>query len=99
MTNFNGFTGLEELSKKKLNPELVPQFNKKEMNLKEAIVWKAVGAIDDAIKEAGEDGIPSGHLYAAVMGHMNLDTYNGIIDILKKAGKVKEENFLLKSLK
>ena len=66
-----------------------------EMSLKEAIVWKAVGAIDDAIKEAGEDGIPSGHLYAMMMDLMSLDTYDSIIDLLKKAGKVKEEDYLL----
>lgn len=31
-----------------------------------------------------------------VMGFMSLETYNSIIDILKKAGKIIEEHFLLK---
>ena len=55
------------------------------------------GIINDTIKDAGTDGIPSGHLYAMLMGHINLDNYNSIINVLKKAGKIKESNFLLTS--
>lgn len=53
-------------------------------------------AIYEAIKEAGEAGIPSGHLYAAMMAHLNLDQYNKLIEILKETKLIKEENFLLK---
>lgn len=52
-----------------------------------------VMAVGDAIKELGE--VPSGHLYARLMGRMNLDTYNRIIGTLKGAGLVSEENHLL----
>ena len=45
-------------------------------------------AIYDAIKEAGEDGIPSGHLYAILSGKLNLETYQLIIDSLIEADKI-----------
>lgn len=54
--------------------------------------------INDAIKDAGTNGIPSGHLYAMLMGHINLENYTIIINVLKKAGKIKESNFLLTSI-
>ena len=47
----------------------------------------------DAIRELGE--IPSGHLYARVMGYMSLDVYTAIIRALKGAGLVEETNNLL----
>ena len=40
-------------------------------------------------------GVPSGELYARLCGHFSLETYNKIIGNLKKAGVVKESNFLL----
>lgn len=52
-----------------------------------AIVGMAL-AIGDAIKDLGE--VPSGHLYARVMGHMSLETYETIIGLLKEAGVVEE---------
>lgn len=52
-----------------------------------------VVAVAEAIRELGS--VPNGHLYARLMGHMDLETYNKIIDILKKGGLVKEENHLL----
>ena len=45
-------------------------------------------AVAEAIRELKR--VPSGHLYARLMGCMSLDQYNQIIGILKKAGMVKE---------
>lgn len=45
----------------------------------------AVGA---AIKELGR--VPSGHLYARLMGTVSLDVYQIMIDSLKRAGMVRE---------
>jgi hypothetical protein len=53
----------------------------------------AIQALGEAIKEL--HSVPSGHLYAHVMNNMSLENYQYCIDILKKAGKVKEENYLL----
>ena len=53
----------------------------------------AVLAISEAIRELGS--VPSGHLYARVMGHMSLQSYEGIIRILKNAGLVSESANLL----
>ncbi len=37
--------------------------------------------------------IPSGHLYAQLMGHMDLERYTSIINILKNVELVKEDGF------
>ena len=50
---------------------------------------RVIQAVAEAIRELKE--IPSGHLYAQLMGKMSLDTYNQIIATLKNAGLVKEE--------
>lgn len=59
------------------------------------------GAMFAVIKEATEKsalrGIPSGHLYAELMGQMDLDTYNRLIELLKDKGLVVEENYLLRA--
>ena len=50
---------------------------------------KLIMAVTEAIREAKR--IPSGHLYAMLMGKMNIDTYNQLITIIKRTGLVKEE--------
>lgn len=52
----------------------------------------------DAIKEAGNEGIPSGHLYAACMQFMSLDMFQAYISMLKRAGRVTEQNYILKAV-
>lgn len=47
----------------------------------------------EAIEALGE--VPSGHLYARMMGHMDLETYQAVITQLKRAGLVAESNHLL----
>lgn len=62
-----------------------------------AEVTKAImvaSVVGDAIRELGS--VPSGHLYANLMGHMDLDTYNGCIKILKQADLVEERNNVLR---
>jgi len=54
---------------------------------------KLVQAVAEAIREL--KSVPSGHLYAQLMGYMSLDEYNKIIRILKNAKLVTEENYLL----
>ena len=54
---------------------------------------KVVEAISEAIEELGE--VPSGHLYARLMGHMSIDTYNSIIGVLQKLGRIKVEHHLI----
>jgi hypothetical protein len=51
-------------------------------------------AMADAIRELGE--VPSGHLYAALMEKMTLETYQRIIGMLKASGMVKESFHVLK---
>ncbi len=68
------------------------------MDKKTAAFWLVVGAIDDAIKEAGEKGIPEGHLYAMLMDKMSLEFFTGIIKLLVKVGKIKNKNHLLTTI-
>ncbi len=49
-----------------------------------------IKAVADAIKELGS--VPSGHLYARLMAYVDLNTYNKIIDILKRSEIVAEKN-------
>jgi hypothetical protein len=53
----------------------------------------AVVAVADLIRALGS--VPSGELYARLMGHMDLETYDKIIGILKRAGLVAESNHRL----
>jgi ArsR family metal-binding transcriptional regulator len=46
-------------------------------------------AIGDTIKELKE--VPSGHLYAQLMGKLSLSDYEAIIGVLKRSGKVVED--------
>lgn len=54
----------------------------------------AIQIVASAIQEVGE--VPSGHLYAALMGKLTINDYNYIIDTLKGAGVVEEKYHLLK---
>lgn len=55
-------------------------------------------AILEAITAAGDYGIPSGHLYANLMGIMSIDTYNYFINYLVRAGKITDKGHLLKAI-
>ena len=57
---------------------------------------KIVQALGAAIMEAGDRGIPSGHLYAVVMGAVNIEEYTAAIGLLKKADLVSEKGHLLR---
>jgi hypothetical protein len=54
---------------------------------------RIAAAVAEAIRDLGS--VPSGHLYARLMGHMDLDTYNKVIGVLKQAKLVEEKNHLL----
>jgi len=45
-------------------------------------------ALLEAVTAMGDRGMPAGHLYAAVMGHMSLEQSQAIMRVLVKAGKV-----------
>ena len=47
-------------------------------------------AVADAIRDLGR--VPSGHLYARLMEHMSLETYDGVIGLLKRSGLVEEKS-------
>ena len=51
---------------------------------------KTVQAITETIQELGR--IPEGHLYAVVMGKMDLDSFRRIIDIIISTKLVKRTN-------
>lgn len=46
-------------------------------------------AVAEAIRELGS--VPSGHLYAQLMGHMSLEIYERVIDTLVKTGLVRKD--------
>jgi len=55
---------------------------------------RIVGAIADAVRELGS--VPSGHLYAQLMGRMSLATYQSIISNIASTGLIRVDgNHLL----
>lgn len=62
------------------------------MSANKAVV-EIVLAVGSTIKELGS--VPSGHLYAHLMGRMTIEQYNIIIGVLKSAGAVEEDNHIL----
>lgn len=66
------------------------------MENNKALAVKVATVVFAAIKEAGKDGIISGHLYAALMGQgITLNSYNMLLDILKEGKLIKERNHVL----
>jgi len=53
-------------------------------------------AVQEIIEAAGPSGIPSGHLYAMLMGHMDLQTYQSMVGLMVRAGGVTLENHVLR---
>lgn len=50
-------------------------------------------AVAEAIREAGS--IPSGHLYALLMGKMSLGSYEKMIDAMQRMGIIKVDDHLI----
>lgn len=50
-------------------------------------------AVAEAIRSL--KSVPSGHLYARLMGSMTLDDYQAVIGVLKRTGLVSESAHLL----
>ena len=55
-------------------------------------------ALQQIIEAAGPDGIPSGHLYAMLMGHMDLGTYQSMINLMVKAGGITLNHHVLRAV-
>jgi hypothetical protein len=55
-----------------------------------------VAALYEAISGIPE-GIPSGHLYAAVMGTVDLTTYEQLIGVMVRSGLITRSNHVLKA--
>ena len=53
-------------------------------------------AIGQAIAAFGARGVPSGELYARIMGAVDRETYQGAIGLLKRTGIVTERNHVLR---
>lgn len=51
-------------------------------------------AVAETIREAGE--VPSGVLYAGLVGRLDIHAYNKLIGILKNSGLVEEKSHLLR---
>ena len=65
----------------------------KDMDKSVRAAMQYVAAIAEAIRDLNE--VPSGHLYAQVMSHINLESYNRVIKILTDAKMIKVSNHLI----
>ncbi len=68
------------------------------MDEKTRVNLRLAELLEAAIKESDEKGIPSGHLYSMLMQSVSLEDYQALIEILKKAGKIKESDYLLTAI-
>ena len=60
------------------------------------VLSKIFAAIQDAVKEAGEHGAPSGVIYSALMAHgVSLETYNILIDLMVSRKMIRKQGNLL----
>jgi hypothetical protein len=51
-------------------------------------------AIVEAVGTSGELGVPGGHLYAGLIGVLNLHQFEGIMEALVSIGKVRKQGQL-----
>lgn len=52
----------------------------------------------EAIDASGSRGIPSGHLYAALMQYMTLDQYQGFMAAMVRDGLVTQSGFVFRKV-
>ncbi len=62
-----------------------------------ARIKPVLNAVQEIIAAAGPDGLPSGHLYAMLMGHMDLPTYHSMIAVMVKAGGITLKGHVLRA--
>jgi hypothetical protein len=55
-----------------------------------------IGAVGEAIREAGAVGIPAGHLYVMLMNDMTHAAFESMIGLLERARLISRENNLLR---
>lgn len=74
-----------------------------EMSSTSRVLNLFITTIHDLIKIAGDQGIPSGHLYALLMsvkpGVFDLETYTALIDHMVKKQLITNSGHLLKAVK
>lgn len=58
-------------------------------------IYAIVQAVEEAIKEFGPRGVPSGHLYANLMGIMSYHTYQSMIDAMITLKRIKISNHVI----
>jgi hypothetical protein len=64
------------------------------MNKKQAMkLVEVMGAVASVIKEVGS--IPSGHLYAQLMGKMSFETYQDMIETMERLNVISVKNNLI----
>ncbi len=55
-----------------------------------------LAVIIETVSDMGDRGCPSGHLYAAMMGHVTIDEYQGLMTVAKTVGLVTESSHVLR---
>ena len=58
---------------------------------------KLAGLILATLTDAGNQGMPSGHLYSVLMQYVSLNDYQSVIGALKSAGYLTNEYHLLRA--
>jgi hypothetical protein len=67
------------------------------LNAKTEAIRVLADIIEESAREAGPAGVPSGHIYAALMSvGVSLATYQAILGVMQKAGRITLENNVIR---
>ena len=80
-----------------MNSEVNKEKSSTEMTPERAAAWLLIDTIYGCIKIAGKAGIPSGHLYAMLMGKVNIETYQLVIHALTVTNKISQDGYVLRA--
>ena len=61
---------------------------------KAAAILGVLCAIVEVVKAAGDNGVPSGHIYAMCMGGMSLEVYQELMALLVESGRVRRSGWV-----
>ncbi len=62
----------------------------------EVQLWQLIiNIVEEAVKEAGPNGVPSGHLYAALQSKLSLGAYQQVLAMMVKLERVTLSNHVV----
>ena len=67
------------------------------VSAKDFVLQLTMPFVLETVLAMGDDGVPAGHLYAAILEYIDLDTFMGIVGALVDQGLITNDHHLLKA--